>query len=143
MDSHSLPQGIFLTQGSNPSPALQADSLLSESPEKPLLNTNSCRLYFREMLKKIKYQCWSLTVRPGLATKTWILRTRISSPGHQCPVGLCHRKIKRMKKVGLRGSVSHQTGRDAVCRNASLARQRLVATGGGAGVLEQTGLGES
>ena len=76
-------------------------------------------------------------------TKTWILRTRISSPGHQCPVGLHHGKIQRMKKVGLRGSVSHQTGPDAVCRKAPLARQRSVAVGGGAGVLEQTGLEES
>ena len=32
---HSLLQGIFLTQGSNLSPALQADSLLSEPPGKP------------------------------------------------------------------------------------------------------------
>ena len=48
-----------------------------------------------------------------------------------------------MKKVGLRGSVSHQTGPDAVCRKVPLARQRSVAVGGGAGVLEQTGLEES
>ena len=33
----SLLQGIFLTQGSNRSPALQADSLLSELPGKPQL----------------------------------------------------------------------------------------------------------
>ena len=38
MGCHSLPQGIFLTQGSNPgSPALQADSLPSEPPGKPCL----------------------------------------------------------------------------------------------------------
>ena len=40
MGGHSLLQGIFLTQESNPgieprSPALQADSLLSELPGKP------------------------------------------------------------------------------------------------------------
>ena len=34
-------QGIFLTQGSNPSPALQADSLPSEPPGKPCINTRS------------------------------------------------------------------------------------------------------
>ena len=82
-------------------------------------------------------------MRPGRAAKTWILRTRTSSPGHQCAVGLCDGKIQRIKKVGLRGSVSHETGRDAVCRHALLARQRLVAVGGGAGVLEQMGLEES
>ena len=49
-------------------------------------------------------------MRPGRAAKTWILRTRTSSPGHQCAVGLCDGKIQRMKKVGLRGSVSHETG---------------------------------
>ena len=45
---HALLQGIFPTQGSNPGlPALQADSLLSEPPEKPDNNShnainNSC-----------------------------------------------------------------------------------------------------
>ena len=36
-DRHSLLQRIFLTQGSTQSPALQAYSLLSEPPEKPIL----------------------------------------------------------------------------------------------------------
>ena len=36
MGSYSLLQGIFPTQGSNPGPALQEDSLLSEPPGKPI-----------------------------------------------------------------------------------------------------------
>ena len=35
---HFLLQGIFPTQGSNPSPALQADTLPSEPPGKPLVD---------------------------------------------------------------------------------------------------------
>ena len=39
VDCHSLLQGIFSTQRSNPGPpALQADSLLSEPPGKPLVD---------------------------------------------------------------------------------------------------------
>ena len=47
--SRSILQGIFLTQGSNLSPALQADSLLSESPGKPKLKVKDKQfqnLYF-------------------------------------------------------------------------------------------------
>ena len=39
--SHSIPQGISLTQGLNPyPPALQVDSLPSEPPGKPCCNTH-------------------------------------------------------------------------------------------------------
>ena len=35
MGGHALLQGIFPTQGSNLSPAMKVDSLLSEPPQKP------------------------------------------------------------------------------------------------------------
>ena len=54
MDCHSLLQGIFLTQGLNP--ALQADSLSSEPPEKPNFK---CRSFQLENFTK--YSICSLT----------------------------------------------------------------------------------
>ena len=44
--SHSLLQGIFLTQGSNRSPVLQVDSLPSEPPRKPIIH------YFKSLKEK-------------------------------------------------------------------------------------------
>ena len=46
--SHSLLQGIFLTQGLNPgNPALQADSSPSESPGKPRRLTSTSKSHFQ------------------------------------------------------------------------------------------------
>ena len=60
--SHSLLQGIFLTQGSNPgSPELQANSLLSE----PLL-TPPKALYYSNIFKKI---IWNKSLSMSLLTR--------------------------------------------------------------------------
>ena len=52
LDTHSLLQGIFPTQGSNWGfpPALQTDSLLSEPPEKPVQTHQNIHLNGRILL---------------------------------------------------------------------------------------------
>jgi len=66
MGNHSLLQGIFPTQGSNESRtlALQADSLPSEPPQKPLRIQR--KLVKRSLNKSLKHQLQAIWVPPGL-----------------------------------------------------------------------------
>ena len=52
VDCHFLPQGNFLTEDRTWSPALQADSLLSEPGEKSVLNKN---VYYLKVFNKFIY----------------------------------------------------------------------------------------
>ena len=86
-----------------------------------LLSTNGCRLYFSETLKKF------LGTNAEVPLGDPNVQPRLRSSGLEFPVGLCHGRIQRTKKVGLRGSDGHQTRQGAIRRNALLARPRPVA----------------
>ena len=69
MGSHTLLQGILLTQGSNPSPALQADSLLSEPPGKPLATSKGMFSLIKEFDSQGQDHLGNLSFTKGKLTK--------------------------------------------------------------------------
>ena len=69
MGYHSLLQGILLTRGSNPSPALQADSLLSEPPGKPLATSKGMFSLIKEFDSQGKDHLGNLSFTKGKLTK--------------------------------------------------------------------------